>query len=576
MWLASFRLAEVVALDHPLNPLRRELRLHGLCEEIVLDPFSEEEVAEYVAQRSPSIARDEAFVRALHERTDGVPLFVASVMSEMSARAAQGGGGVPPEQVASMAVPENLAAIIDHYIARLETEQRTVFSAAAVCGVEFRVGTVAGALGRDVAWVGDICDELAREQFWLVAPRAEEGAMTAESPYSFRHALFRQVLYERATPSARAQLHRKMGAALERERTARVPVAAAELATHFERGGEPMTALRYYAEAAEARSCHFSPAECMRIVERASSLLEQAPAGPERNALEITIATLHGVAATRVLGVGSEAKQRARARVRAARRSSAASDARPPAARLRFHADARAEYAEALAVADRAQALGSGTDDPVLLSTACIVHGEVDQLQGDRGRPAHGSSAGSRLPSGWTWGLENFWSIRRSRCSVCSPFRCFILARSSRRAHRVQRAYVRARDRGWPMARLAALWYSALFEVRLGDAERVAALADEMHALVEEFTLALGRTAMSVVSRLGRRPNGRSRATVIDESATRTKRTRVLECSPVQVKSSGMRPRRLSLPATSKERRRAPPSAAVADKLGERVYLPQL
>jgi DNA-binding winged helix-turn-helix (wHTH) protein len=45
MWLASFRLAEVVALDHPLNPLRRELRLHGLCEEIVLDPFSETEVA---------------------------------------------------------------------------------------------------------------------------------------------------------------------------------------------------------------------------------------------------------------------------------------------------------------------------------------------------------------------------------------------------------------------------------------------------------------------------------------------------------------------------------------------------
>src|SRR5512134_3638433 len=58
MWLASFRLAEVVALDHPLNPLRRELRLHGLCEEIVLDPFSETEIAEYVAERAPSIADD--------------------------------------------------------------------------------------------------------------------------------------------------------------------------------------------------------------------------------------------------------------------------------------------------------------------------------------------------------------------------------------------------------------------------------------------------------------------------------------------------------------------------------------
>jgi hypothetical protein len=59
----------------------------------------------------------------------------------------------------------------------------------------------------------------------------------------------------------------------------------------------------------------------------------------------------------------------------------------------------------------------------------------------------------------------------------------------------LQRAYVRARDLNWPMARLAALWYSALFEVRLGNTERVAALADEMHALVDEFALAHGRTA---------------------------------------------------------------------------------
>jgi ATP/maltotriose-dependent transcriptional regulator MalT len=43
------------------------------------------------------------------------------------------------------------------------------------------------------------------------------------------------------------------------------------------------------------------------------------------------------------------------------------------------------------------------------------------------------------------------------------------------------------------MARLVAIWYDALFEVRLGNAERVAALADEMRALIDEFALALGR-----------------------------------------------------------------------------------
>jgi predicted ATPase len=233
MWLASFRPAEVIALDHPLNPVRHELRLHGLCEEIALDPFSETEVADYVARRSPSLAGDEAFVRALHGRTDGVPLFVASVMSEVIAGAARNGdeAGAAP-QLASLAVPENLTAIIDHYIAKLGNERRILLTAAAVCGVEFRAGTLSDALEQDGVWVSETLEALAREQVWLEAPRAVEGSAAPERPYSFRHALFRQVLYERTASAVRAQLHRKVGAAREREFAAGVPVAAAELAMH--------------------------------------------------------------------------------------------------------------------------------------------------------------------------------------------------------------------------------------------------------------------------------------------------------------------------------------------------------
>ena len=111
--------------------------------------------------------------------------------------------------------------------------------------------------------MSDLCEELVREQLWLAAPRAEEGS-DEELLYSFRHALFRQVLYDRTAPSARAQLHRQVGAALERERSAGVPVTAAELAMHFDRAREPMAALRYYAEAAEAALLHFSPARAWR------------------------------------------------------------------------------------------------------------------------------------------------------------------------------------------------------------------------------------------------------------------------------------------------------------------------
>ena len=72
MCLASLRLAEALAEeDHPVKALRQELRLHRLVEEIVLDPFSEVEVADYLKTRSPEQAASDFLVRSLHARTEG-------------------------------------------------------------------------------------------------------------------------------------------------------------------------------------------------------------------------------------------------------------------------------------------------------------------------------------------------------------------------------------------------------------------------------------------------------------------------------------------------------------------------
>ena len=498
MWLASFRLAEIVATDHPLKLLRNELRLHGLCEEIVLDPFSETEVADYVAQQCPPFATDEAFVRALHERTDGLPLFVAYAMNAVVARAVPGSVEVPPAaELAEMAVPESLVAIIEGYIGRLRDDERAVLSAAAVCGVEFRAATVAYALERDASWVDQTCDRLAHERLWLAAPRAGEGSDAADLPYAFRHALVRQVLHERNGPLVRAELHRRVGGALERERAAGVPVSAAELAMHFERGGEPMTALRYYAEAAEAALHRLSPAECLTLSERGLSLLDRAPEGVERHALEITLAKLKGVSVGHLLGVSTtEAKsalQRAYSRL--------ADVPRHPMRGLVLHdlgfvLCMRAEYAEALALAERAEALAAATNDPVLLLCVCTVQGEVHTLQG-RPRAARkwaerGLAAIAALDAPPEQSFLNDPQVTLLGLLAMQLVEIGLV--ETARA-RMQEAHDRARRLGQPMARLVALWFDALFEVRLGGAERVAALADEMRALVDKFGLAQGRTA---------------------------------------------------------------------------------
>jgi predicted ATPase len=104
-----------------------------------------------------------------------------------------------------------LTEIIDHYLHRLDDERRSLLSAAAVCGVDFRSDTLSPVLQRDASRVTEECDQLVREQRWITAPRARGAGDLREKPYSFRHALFREVLYERTPPSTRADLHRKSG-----------------------------------------------------------------------------------------------------------------------------------------------------------------------------------------------------------------------------------------------------------------------------------------------------------------------------------------------------------------------------
>jgi DNA-binding winged helix-turn-helix (wHTH) protein len=110
LWIATFRLSQVIAESHPLRDLRQELRLHHLCNEILLDPFSEQEVGAYLGSRLPDATVGEDFVRRLHAHTGGLPLFVASVTDSLLAqgisRATASANAAPPTRQAISSSPE--------------------------------------------------------------------------------------------------------------------------------------------------------------------------------------------------------------------------------------------------------------------------------------------------------------------------------------------------------------------------------------------------------------------------------------------------------------------------------------
>lgn len=278
LWIGSFRLAELAAANHPLHGLRHELNAGKLAQDVLLAPFSEAELARYLARRGAPAP--EALVQRIHSQTDGLPLFVANLVEDLEAQ-----GGQAPWRV-----PESLAGVIGRQILRLPLEDQRLLEAAAVCGVQFGVALLAQVLERAPAVVAARLAALVRGQHWL-APLAlaalADGSLDME--HTFRHALYRELFYQRLPAMERAALHRRVAQVLEQRRAAGAPVSAAELAMHCERGLDVPRALRAYAAAVENALGLFAPSEAQQLARHALELLPQMPEGPQRQELEFSL-----------------------------------------------------------------------------------------------------------------------------------------------------------------------------------------------------------------------------------------------------------------------------------------------
>ena len=187
-------------------------------------------------------------------------------------------------------------------------------------------------------------------------------------------------------PAARAQLHRQVGAALERERSAGAPVAAAELAMHFDRGAAADDRAALLRRGSGGRAAALQPGRVHGIDRARTGLGPAAAAGAERDALEITIATLQGVCAGHLLGVGSGQAKAAFGRAYALLSVIPGPRCGTPAARLRLTLSLRGEYARHWRWRSvRERSLRPRTIRLLMLG-ACIVQGEVHICRAGRGR----------------------------------------------------------------------------------------------------------------------------------------------------------------------------------------------
>ena len=486
MCLASFRLTQVIAEGHPLQSLRQELKLQRLCEEIVLDPFSEAEVQEYLRGRMPRVG-NETFVRRVHAHTDGLPLFLVNVVDALLGQEA-----VPVAPNSPLPVPEDLMGAVETRIGKLPPELVILLEAAAVCGVEFRAGAVADVLGRELSEVIDLCDRLAQRHFWLRhASTIDLADGSLDARYVFRHAIYRHVFHHRIGEAQRVQLHRRVAQALAAGASRGVPVAPGELALHHELGREPGAALRAYSLAAQGALRAFAPTQALDLCEHARTLLGQLPETPERLMLELGIESARGISIAQLKGVGADEPRAIFERVRELCRLLPQHPAR--ALLLNGYGASlfsRGEFVKLRQLADELDLLEGPDKAPLSVMTALFRAG----------------AAAARGECGFA---TEAWLKAISLCESVSDrsgFQAFVVdPEAGIRANAVRTLYERglfdqARQQsqraisigeklGQPLAQSLARWRAGMLEVRLGNPDKVIEHAAAIENIVARTTV---------------------------------------------------------------------------------------
>ena len=183
-------------------------RVHG-AQTIALAPLGDSDTAALIGELLGSDPSVGELAAALAERAAGNPFFAEEMVRELAQRgvlAGERGGYVRRVDVAEVSVPATVQAAIEARIDRLNTPAKRTLNAASVIGARFGAELLA-ALGIDA-----VVDEP------LGAELIDQVRFTPTAEYAFRHPLIRAVAYESQLKSDRAELHRRVAAAIESAR----------------------------------------------------------------------------------------------------------------------------------------------------------------------------------------------------------------------------------------------------------------------------------------------------------------------------------------------------------------------
>lgn len=270
----------------------------GRADELELGPLDHAAIARLLCDRFPGVdpgaAQPDEIVDVLARRSAGVPLFAEEILAswvrhgrvEVSPESGVVVSTCPVEELADT-VPTSLNPLIERELSTLADDELTVLEAAATVGAAFDAAAVGAAVERPVGEVESALERLARRRGFIGASgvaRWPDGTVAAS--YDFAHTLYRDILYDRISPSRRSVLHQRIGSALEIGHEGHREELAATLATHFLAATDVERAATYLQLAGDQAASRNGHDQAATFLGEALELVEQIDPGEARDVLE--------------------------------------------------------------------------------------------------------------------------------------------------------------------------------------------------------------------------------------------------------------------------------------------------
>jgi hypothetical protein len=257
-------------------------RLHG-AQTIALAPLSDPETTALVSQLlgpDPSVG---GVATMIAEKAGGNPFFAEEIVRDLAERGVLRGNRSAYEStadVAEVSVPATLHATIAARIDRLDPAAKRTLTAAAVVGSRFSRGLL------ETLGVDPVLEDLVGSEF------VDQITFTRQPEYVFHHPLIRTVAYESQLKSDRAELHRRLAAAIEAREPGSADQNAALIAEHLEAAGDLHAAYGWHMRAATWATNRDINAARLSW-ERAEKIADALPADdPDRAAMRIAPRTM--------------------------------------------------------------------------------------------------------------------------------------------------------------------------------------------------------------------------------------------------------------------------------------------